>query len=173
MLKRSLWEGHWPETNRVMLRNRRIGCSMSGIAQFIANRGVGALKEWMDTGYNHIQELDESIPIGWRYSLYQNDLLNHREQFPCLQVQPGNPLPRSRYYIRRMPWYQFSLVHLWKKRATNRTCFWFGGNDCVVQVPVDVGEGVRTLDKFYVGTIIACFLAHKYWADNQVSCRHF
>ena len=29
-------------------RNRRIGCSMSGIAQFIANKGVGILKDWMD-----------------------------------------------------------------------------------------------------------------------------
>ena len=24
---------HWPKTNAVMLRNRRIGCSMSGLAQ--------------------------------------------------------------------------------------------------------------------------------------------
>src|ERR1700733_11955060 len=31
----TLGETHWPDTNRVMLRNRRIGCSMSGIVQFI------------------------------------------------------------------------------------------------------------------------------------------
>jgi ribonucleoside-triphosphate reductase len=30
---------HWPETNAVMLRNRRVGASMSGIAQFVAKRG--------------------------------------------------------------------------------------------------------------------------------------
>jgi ribonucleoside-triphosphate reductase len=30
---------HWPESNAVMLRNRRIGTSMSGIAQFISKRG--------------------------------------------------------------------------------------------------------------------------------------
>ncbi len=35
----TLGKTHWPETNRVMLRNRRIGCSMSGLAQFITNRG--------------------------------------------------------------------------------------------------------------------------------------
>lgn len=50
----------WPETNRVTLRNRRIGCSMSGIAQFIEARGVGALKEWCERGYKTIQEVDES-----------------------------------------------------------------------------------------------------------------
>jgi hypothetical protein len=36
----TLGETHWPETNRVLLRNRRIGCSMSGIAQFITKRGL-------------------------------------------------------------------------------------------------------------------------------------
>lgn len=36
----TLGKTHWPETNRVMLRNRRIGCSMSGIAQFIAKFGM-------------------------------------------------------------------------------------------------------------------------------------
>lgn len=33
---------HWPKTNAVMLRNRRIGCSMSGLAQVRAAGG------WMD-----------------------------------------------------------------------------------------------------------------------------
>lgn len=32
---------HWEKTNMVMLRNRRIGTSMSGLAQFVANRGIG------------------------------------------------------------------------------------------------------------------------------------
>ena len=36
----TLGRTHWPATNRVMLRNRRIGCSMSGISQFIAKRGA-------------------------------------------------------------------------------------------------------------------------------------
>ena len=49
----TLGKTHWAETNRV------IGCSMSGIAQFIANRGVNSLKEWMDKGYEYIQTLDE------------------------------------------------------------------------------------------------------------------
>ena len=42
----TLGQTHWPETNKVMLRNRRIGCSMSGIAQFITRRGIHTLKNW-------------------------------------------------------------------------------------------------------------------------------
>ena len=47
---------HWADTNRVMLRNRRIGCSVSGIAQFITTRGIHELKEWLEAGYDTIQE---------------------------------------------------------------------------------------------------------------------
>ena len=45
----TLGRTHWPVTNRVMLRNRRIGCSMSGIAQLIASRG--ALRMQAETMY--------------------------------------------------------------------------------------------------------------------------
>ena len=45
----TLLNTNWPETNKVMLRNRRIGLSMTGIAQFIAKAGMGELKNWMDS----------------------------------------------------------------------------------------------------------------------------
>ena len=41
-----------------MLRNRRIGCSVSGVAQFITNRGLGTLKDWLNDGYDVIQKWD-------------------------------------------------------------------------------------------------------------------
>lgn len=35
---------HWDDTNEVMSRNRRIGTSMSGIAQFVSDKGIHSLK---------------------------------------------------------------------------------------------------------------------------------
>ena len=55
----TLGRTHWSDTNRVMLRNRRIGCSVSGIAQFITNRGLNELKNWLEEGYDTIQEWDD------------------------------------------------------------------------------------------------------------------
>ncbi len=52
---------HWAETNRVMLRNRRIGCSISGITQFISQRGLNELKHWLTTGYDAIQDYDKQF----------------------------------------------------------------------------------------------------------------
>ena len=49
---------HWPQTNAIMQRNRRIGTSMSGIANFADRRGLPVLRDWMDKGYSEIQRLD-------------------------------------------------------------------------------------------------------------------
>lgn len=49
---------HWEETNAIMQRNRRIGLSMSGIANFADNRGLPTLRDWMDEGYNTVQYYD-------------------------------------------------------------------------------------------------------------------
>lgn len=48
----------WPESNEVMARNRRIGCSMSGLAEFVESRGWDQLRTWMDEGYNFIRHRD-------------------------------------------------------------------------------------------------------------------
>jgi hypothetical protein len=55
----TLGSTHWAETNRVMLRNRRIGCSVSGVAQFITHRGIETLRKWLTTGYDAIQKWDK------------------------------------------------------------------------------------------------------------------
>lgn len=55
----TLGQSHWPETNRAMMRNRRIGCSLTGIAQFLHEQGIEKLREWCEEGYNTIQHWDE------------------------------------------------------------------------------------------------------------------
>ena len=100
----TLGKTHWAETNRVMLRNRRIGCSMSGIAQFIANKGVGNLKEWMDAGYHHIQDLDEQYSdwMAIPRSIKTTSIKPSGTVSLLAGSTPGIHFPESRYYIRRM-----------------------------------------------------------------------
>jgi ribonucleoside-triphosphate reductase (thioredoxin) len=55
---------HWPESNAVMLRNRRIGTSMSGIAQFISRRGkLVAIFEMVWTQSNTLLYLPKDLMI--------------------------------------------------------------------------------------------------------------
>jgi ribonucleotide reductase alpha subunit len=48
----------WPETNEVMIRNRRIGTSITGVAQFAEKHGWAELRRWQDAGYNEIRRWD-------------------------------------------------------------------------------------------------------------------
>lgn len=49
-----------PRTNAIMQRNRRIGISMSGIANFSDTNGRAVLRNWMDTGYGIVKSYDET-----------------------------------------------------------------------------------------------------------------
>jgi ribonucleotide reductase alpha subunit len=62
---------HWEETNAIMQRNRRIGTSMSGVANFADNRGLPLLREWMDKGYETIKYYDTTYSewLGIRESI--------------------------------------------------------------------------------------------------------
>lgn len=48
----------WTDSNEVMQRNRRIGCSVTGVAQFVEARGINELRTWMDSGYKFVCERD-------------------------------------------------------------------------------------------------------------------
>jgi len=54
----TLMPTHDDRTNAVMIRNRRIGCSMSGIRQAIEKFGRREFLNWCDRGYGYIGELD-------------------------------------------------------------------------------------------------------------------
>lgn len=49
---------HSPKTNEVMLQNRRIGLSQSGIVQSINRHGYREHFNWCDRGYEYVQQLD-------------------------------------------------------------------------------------------------------------------
>lgn len=50
---------HNPRTNAVMLRNRRIGTSMSGITQAMTRLGKREFFDWCDEGYQYLCRVDK------------------------------------------------------------------------------------------------------------------
>lgn len=70
---------HWPETNEVMQRNRRIGCSVSGLAQFVEARSWNELRQWLDAGFHAVQARDH------KYS----EWLGVRESIRTTTVKPS------------------------------------------------------------------------------------
>lgn len=171
----TLGRTHWPKSNRVMLRNRRIGTSMSGIAQFVASRGMETLRTWCETGYEHVQKCDE------KYS--ELFAIPRSIKTTCIKpsgtvsllagATPGMHAPESRFYIRRVRINNTSeLIEPLKKAGypiepDKRDEL----HTAVVSIPIDAGKGVRTVKQLsmWEQLSLAAFL-QKYWADNQVSC---
>ncbi|MCK9433886.1 MAG: hypothetical protein M0R32_03485 [Candidatus Cloacimonetes bacterium] len=171
----TLGKTHWPETNRVMLRNRRIGCSMSGVAQFITNKGLHQLKTWCEEGYNTIQYYDQvySDWLAIPRSIKTTSIKPSGTVSLLAGSTPGMHYPESRFYIRRVRLAINSPLQKPLKKAGYKIepCVGSEESTVVVEIPVDVGEGIRTIRDVGIWEqfSLAAFL-QKYWADNQVSC---
>jgi len=171
----TLGRTHWSETNRVMLRNRRIGCSVSGVAQFITHRGLGTLKEWLNDGYDVIQEWDDMYSDWFAVpnSIKTTSVKPSGTVSLLAGATPGLHYPESRFYIRRIRVSKHSELLEPMKKSGYKIEPAFGSEDTtmVVEVPVDVGEGIRTAAELSIWEqfSLAAFL-QRHWADNQVSC---
>ncbi|OQR95193.1 ribonucleosidetriphosphate reductase, adenosylcobalamin-dependent, partial [Thraustotheca clavata] len=171
----TLGQTHWPNTNKVMLRNRRIGCSMSGIAQFIANHDINTLKDWCNDGYAAIQEYDNlySETFAIPRSIKTTSIKPSGTVSLLAGVTPGIHYPESRFYIRRVRLNTSSpLLNILKNAGYEiKPAVESPDNTVVVSFPIDIGENIRTLDQIsmWEQMSLASFM-QKYWADNQVSC---
>ena len=171
----TLGRTHWSDTNRVMLRNRRIGCSVSGVAQFITKHGMEELRNWLESGYDTIQEWDKQYSDWFAVpkSIKTTSVKPSGTVSLLVGATPGMHYPESRFYIRRMRLSKHSELIEPLKKAGYKLEPAFGSEDStvVVGVPVDVGEGIRTASELSIWEqfSLAAFL-QRHWADNQVSC---
>lgn len=171
----TLGHTHWPESNRVMLRNRRIGCSMSGIAQFIANHGLDALREWSELGYSVIQECDKQYSEWFAVptSIKTTCIKPSGTVSLLAGATPGVHYPESRFYVRRVRLSASSelIAPLQNAGYHIEPSTTDPESTVVVSVPIDIGKGIRTAKEvtMWEQLSLAAFL-QRYWADNQVSC---
>ena len=171
----TLGKTHWSETNRVMLRNRRIGCSVSGVAQFITNRGQGELRNWLETAYDALQKYDKNYSdwLAVPRSIKTTSVKPSGTVSLLAGATPGLHYPESRFYIRRIRLSVNSPLIKPLEKAGYKIEPAFGSEEStvVVEVPVDVGEGIRTVSDvpMWEQMALAAFM-QRYWADNQVSC---
>lgn len=70
---------HWEETNAIMQRNRRIGTSISGVANFADRKGLPELRTWMNEGYAVVKQYDQTY----------SEWLGIRESVKMTTVKPS------------------------------------------------------------------------------------
>tara|TARA_B110000908_G_scaffold172319_1_gene239010 strand:- start:7510 stop:11874 length:4365 start_codon:yes stop_codon:yes gene_type:complete len=165
---------HWAESSRVVLRNRRIGTSVTGIAQFLGKHNMETLRIWLDSSYKEIRKYDE-IYSDW-FCIPRSIKVTAIKPSGSLSLlagtTPGCHYPESRYYIRRVRVANGShlISGLKEKGFIVEPCVGSEDTTSVVEIPVDIGD-VKTLDDvtMWEQVELAAFLQH-YYADNQVSC---
>jgi adenosylcobalamin-dependent ribonucleoside-triphosphate reductase len=166
---------HNAETNRVQLRNRRIGCSVTGVAQFLSKNNLHCLNDWLKDGYTTVKEWD-TIYSEWfciPKSIKMTSVKPSGTVSLLAGATPGMHFPESRFYIRRMRLANNSpLVQPLKDAGYFiEPCVGSETTTVVVEIPIDVGEGIRTVNDVSMWEQLSLAAnMQRWWADNQVSC---
>jgi hypothetical protein len=165
---------HWEETNAIMQRNRRIGTSVSGVANFADNNGLPVLRQWLDEGYAVVKSYDESY----------SEWLGIRESIKTTTVKPSGTVSILAGESPGVHWTAGGKFFL---RAIR-----FGNNDpmlplfkmanytvepasespdttSVVFFPIKTGAKRSEKDVSIYEKMALAATAQRYWSDNSVS----
>lgn len=165
---------HWEETNAIMQRNRRIGASMSGVADFADNNGMPVLREWMDEGYKTVQ----------RYDNIYSEWLGVRESIKMTTVKPSGTVsilagespgvhwtPGGQYFNRTIRFSNDDPMLPLFKMANYRVEPASESPDTtsVVYFPIKSNAKRSEKDVTIFEKIALAAAAQRYWSDNSVS----
>lgn len=169
----TLVKTQWPESNRVMMKNRRIGTSMTGIVQFYSVRGIGDLKKWSKEGYSYIQNLDKiySEWLAIPRSIRTTTIKPSGTVSLLAGATPGLHYPESKFYIRRIRISENSpLVEEAKNAGYHVEKDFFSANTEVISFPIEIKEDVRSAKDVTIWEQLSlAALMQEVWSDNAVS----
>ena len=165
---------HWAQTNAIMQRNRRIGTSASGMANFADNNGIQTLTVWLDEGYQVIRDYDRTY----------SEWLCVRESIRVTTVKPSGTVsllagespgvhwaPGGNHYYRLQRFAKDHPIAIEAARAGYRVerDVKDPKNTVVVYFPIvwNAQRSERDVTIFEKAHLAA--VAQKYWSDNSVS----
>jgi adenosylcobalamin-dependent ribonucleoside-triphosphate reductase len=165
---------HWEETNAIMQRNRRIGTSMSGIANFADKNGLPTLRTWMDAGYDTVLKYDKMY----------SEWLGIRESIKTTTVKPSGTVsilagespgvhwtPGGRHFLRAirfanddpmLPLFQYAGYTVEPASESPKTT-------SVVFFPVESDASRSEKDVSIYEKMSLASVAQRHWSDNSVS----
>lgn len=164
---------HWEETNAIMQRNRRIGTSMSGVANFADNKGLPILREWMDTGYELVKSYDQ------KYS----EWLGIRESVKTTTVKPSGTVsilagespgvhwtPGGKFFLRAIRFANTDpMLELFKMANYKIEVDVTDSGRSVVYFPIKSDAQRSEKDVSIFEKMALAAQAQRYWSDNSVS----
>ena len=165
---------HWEETNAIMQRNRRIGTSMSGVANFADRVGLPILREWMDAGYATVKN----------YDVTYSEWLGIRESIKMTTVKPSGTVsilagespgvhwtPGGKFFMRAIRFANDDPMVALFKMANYRVepASESPATTSVVFFPIKSGAERAERDVTIFEKMSLAATAQRYWSDNSVS----
>lgn len=164
---------HNPKVNSVMLRNRRIGCSMSGIIDAFVKHGKRECVQWMDDGYAYLRRLDTlySDWLGIPKSVKITSVKPSGTVSLLPGVSPGIHYPHAEYYWRTIRLSaQSTLVPALRHAGYRIEPSLTDRNTLVVYFPIHEAHFDRAKEDVSLWEQLEnAALVQAHWADNQVS----
>ena len=164
----------WPKTNAVMMRNRRIGTSMSGLADFVDKRGWELLTVWQDLGYDVLKKYD-NIYSEWlaiRDSVKVSTVKPSGSVSLLAGVSPGvHWQPGSKFYWRAV---RFSVNDPILKQAREsgyriESCKMDPVGTAIVFFPMERQSPRGEHDVSLQEKLDLAAMSQRWWSDNMVS----
>jgi ribonucleoside-diphosphate reductase alpha chain len=169
----SLLPTHRSETNKIILRNRRIGVSISGIADMLDIYGTAELIRRLRKGYRLVRSvnqklaLEADIPVSVRVTTVKPSGTISQ----LVGCSAGMHFPTFQYAIRRMRVGNTSNVcKVLKSSGVPYQDDYYSANTTVFEFPVYHGKtrNATVVSAWEQFSILA--MLQREWSDNMVSC---
>jgi ribonucleoside-diphosphate reductase alpha chain len=169
----SLLPSHRVETNDIVVRNRRIGVSLSGVADYLEQVGAALLTKRLRHGYKIVRQTNERLAkeAGIPASIRVTTIKPSGTISQLAGVSSGMHFPTFKYAIRRMRVGEDApICELLKNAGVPCERDHYSENTFVFEFPIDQGK-TRKADEVSAWEQFA-FLAmlQREWSDNMVSC---
>jgi adenosylcobalamin-dependent ribonucleoside-triphosphate reductase len=164
---------HCERTNQVIMRQRRIGLSQSGIVEAIKKLGMAVYLKWCDRGYDYLGTLDTEYS-NWLCiprSVKMTTVKPSGSLSLLPGVTPGIHYPHSEYYIRRIRIDSTSpLVKILEKAGYILETSVCGDNTLIASIPVKSENFIEGKEQISMWKQLELGAKLQYyWSDNSVS----
>ncbi len=164
---------HRPESNAIIVRNRRIGVSLSGVADMLDGYGATELTRRLRKGYELVRSVNRDLAAeaGVPSSVRVTTVKPSGTISQLVGVSSGMHFPTFQYAIRRMRVGNSSPVcTVLKAAGIPNEPDHYSPNTTVFEFPIDQGKTRKATTVSAWEQFAFLAMLQREWSDNMVSC---
>lgn len=169
----SLLPTHRPETNAIVSRNRRIGVSISGIADILDAHGTTELTRRLRKGYELVRTVNQKLALEADVptSIRVTTIKPSGTISQLVGCSSGMHFPTFKYAIRRIRIGDTSpICKVLKEAGVPHEKDRYSTHTTVFEFPIDQGKTRKVTAVSVEEQFSLLALLQREWSDNMVSC---